>query len=150
MDTAKKIAQYMLSKKVLTPKQVQKLLYYTYSMYLIKYNKSYKEGEMNKLFEDTIEAWEHGPVIRNVYDYIKKVAFSNELVACKEKVTLCDRKTENFIDKVLAVYGNYSGYELEQMTHNESPWQEAMSIGRNTRISDKTIYNFYSKKYNII
>ena len=140
----------MLSKKVLTPKQVQKLLYYAYSMYLIKYNKSYKEGEMNKLFEDTIEAWEHGSDIRNVYDYIKKVDFSNELVACKEKVTLCDRKTENFIDKVLAVYGNYSGYELEQMTHNESPWQEAMSIGRNTRISDKTIYNFYSKKYNII
>ena len=140
----------MLYKKVLTPKQVQKLLYYTYSMYLIKYNKSYKEGEMNKLFEDTIEAWEHGSVIRNVYDYIKKVDFSNELVACKEKVTLCDRKTENFIDKVLAVYGNYSGYELEQMTHNESPWQESMSIGKNTRISDKTIYNFYSKKYNII
>ena len=71
MDT-EKIVQYMLSKKVLTPKQVQKLLYYTYSMYLIKYNKSYKEGEMNKLFEDTIEAWEHGSVIRNVYDYIKK------------------------------------------------------------------------------
>lgn len=150
MDTAKKIAKYMLSKKLLTPKQVQKLLYYAYSLYLVKYNDSYKEGQMKKLFEDKIEAWEHGPVIRNVYDYIKKVAMSNQLVACSEKVNLSDKKTENFIDKILMVYGQFSGYELELMTHAEQPWKEAMNIARNSQISDETIYRYYSNKYKVV
>lgn len=149
MDTAKEIANYMLSKKALTPKQVQKLLYYAYSLYLVKYNDSYNEEQMNRLFNDKIEAWKHGPVVRNVYDYIKKVAFSNELVACKEKIKLSDEKIENFIDKILTVYGDCSGYELEQMTHSEEPWQEAIKKGRNNPISDNTIYNFYANKYKI-
>lgn len=150
MDTAKNIANYMLSKKVLTPKQVQKLLYYAYSLYLIKYNDCYNENNMNRLFEDKIEAWAHGPVIRNVYDYIKAVALSNQLVVCNKTIKLCDTKTENFIDKVLNVYGQYSGYELELMTHSELPWQEAMNFGQNTVISDKTIYDYYSNKYKIL
>lgn len=147
MDTAKEIANYMLSKKALTPKQVQKLLYYAYSLYLIKYNDCYDENNMNKLFNDKMEAWAHGPVIRNVYDYIKNVALSYQLVTCKNKIELSDKKIENFIDKILSVYGQYSGYELELMTHAERPWKEAMNIGRNQVISDKTIYEFFSKKY---
>lgn len=144
MDTAKQIANYMLSKKTLTPKQVQKLLYYAYSLYLVKYNESFMQEGMNKLFEDKIEAWDHGPVIRNVYDYIKKVALSNQLVTCNTKIQLSDIKIENFIDKILKVYGQYSGYELEQMTHSEEPW---IKTSRNNIISDEIIYNYYSNKY---
>lgn len=144
MDTAKQIANYMLSKKTLTPKQVQKLLYYAYSLYLVKYNDSFRQEGMNKLFEDKIEAWEHGPVIRDVYRYIKKVALSNQLVTCNTKIQLSDVKIENFIDKILKVYGQYSGYELEQMTHSEEPWKNTF---RNNIISDKIIYDYYSNKY---
>lgn len=144
MDTAKQIANYMLSKKTLTPKQVQKLLYYAYSLYLVKYNESFMQEGMNKLFEDKIEAWDHGPVIRNVYDYIKKVALSNQLVTCNTKIQLSDIKIENFIDKILKVYGQYSGYELEQMTHSEEPW---IKTSKNNIISDEIIYNYYSNKY---
>lgn len=148
MDTAKNIADYMLSKKALTPKQVQKLLYYAYSLYLIKYNERYDENNMNKLFNDKIEAWKHGPVIRNVYDHIKKVALSYQLVTCKSEIKLSDKKIENFIDKILNVYGQYSGYELELMTHAERPWKEAMETGGlNQIISDKTIYEYFSSKY---
>jgi len=147
MDRAKDIANYMLSKKALTPKQVQKLLYYAYSLYLVKYNENYEQENMNKLFDDKIEAWEHGPVIRAVYDYMKKVAFSYQPVTCKGKVELSEKRIENFIDKILSVYGQYSGYELELMTHAERPWNEAMEIGRNHVISDKTIYEYFSNKY---
>lgn len=144
MDTAKQIANYMLSKKALTPKQVQKLLYYAYSMYLIKYNDSYKREGMNKLFEDKIEAWDHGPVIRTVYDYIKKVALSNELVTCNGKIELSDIRIQNFIDKIIKIYGQFSGYDLEKMTHSEEPW---LKTSRNDVISDEIIYNYYSNKY---
>ena len=107
---------------------------------------------MNKLFEDKIEAWQHGPVVRTVYDYIKGTAYSNELVRCSSEVRLSDTKTENFIDKILAVFGSYSGYELEKKTHSELPWQLTyMDCDGEARcdkvIDDALIYSFYSKKY---
>lgn len=152
MDKAIDIAYYMLSKKPLTPKQVQKLLYYAYSLYLIKYNDNYNPDNMNKLFDDKIEAWKHGPVIRNVYDEIKNVAYSYETITCKDNVRLSDTKIENFIDKILAVYGNCSGYDLEKMTHSELPWQVTYEdcdgeARCNKVISDALIYNFFSNKY---
>lgn len=152
MDRAIDIAKYMLSKKTLTPKQVQKLLYYAYSLYLIKYNDKYEEHNMNRLFNDRIEAWMHGPVIRNVYDYIKTTAYSNELVTCNGTITLSDKRIENFIDKILLVFGQYSGYELEQMTHSETPWKLTyMDCDGEARcskkIDDKLIYDYYSEKY---
>ncbi len=149
MESALNIANYMLSKKVLTPKQVQKLLYYAYSLYLVKYNDKYEENNMNRLFNDKIEAWKHGPVVRDVYDYIKVVAFSYELVSCKGDIRLQDTRTENFINKILNVYGQYSGYELEKMTHNEPPWQIAIEKGWNQQITDRSIYEYFSKKYKI-
>ena len=149
MDTALSIANYMLSKKVLTPKQVQKLLYYAYSMYLVKYNNEYDENNMNRLFEDRIEAWEHGPVIRNVYDRIKNIAYSYQTISYNKQVNLSSKRIENFIDKILMVFGRYSGYELEKMTHAERPWIEAMNIGRNQEISDRTIFEFYTSKYRV-
>lgn len=147
MDTALNIANYMLSKKVLTPKQVQKILYYAYSIYLIKYNDEYNENNMNRLFNDKIEAWEHGPVIRDVYDRIKYFAYSYESISYNKEVQLSNKKIENFINKILTVYGQYSGYELEKMTHNETPWQLAMAKGRNKVITDQSIYEYYSNKY---
>lgn len=149
MDTALNIARYMLSKKIFTPKQIQKLLYYAYSIYLVKYNNQYNENNMNRLFKDTIEAWEHGPVIRNVYEDIKTVASSYDLISYNKEVNLEDKKTENFIDKIISVYGQFSGYELEKMTHSEDPWIEARKKGRNYKISDKTIYEYYNNKYKI-
>lgn len=152
MEKAINIANYMLSKKTLTPKQVQKLLYYAYALYLIKYNESYNSENMDRLFEDKIEAWKHGPVIRNVYNSIKGIAYSYEPICCNSEVKLTNTKIENFIDKILAVFGGYSGYELEKMTHSELPWQltyiDCDGEARCDRvIDDALIYNFYSKKY---
>jgi len=147
MDTALKIAKYMLSKKALSPKQVQKILYYAYAIYLIKYNDEYNENNMNKLFNDKIEAWEHGPVIREVYDYLKYYGHSGDILRFINNEGLSDTKTENFINKILTVYGQYSGYELEKMTHNEEPWKFAFMQNKNEEITDKSIFDYYSKKY---
>ncbi len=147
MDTAVNIANYMLSKKMLSPKQVQKILYYAYSIYLIKYNNEYDENSMNRLFDDKIEAWEHGPVIRSVYEQLRPYGYSYDRIRLIGSRHLSDTKTENFINKILMVYGQYSGYELEKMTHNEAPWNLAMAKGRNVVISDSDIYTYFSNKY---
>ena len=137
----------MLSKKMLSPKQVQKILYYAYSIYLIKYNDEYDENSMNKLFDDKIEAWGHGPVIRSVYEQLRPYGYSYDRIRLIGNNHLSDTKIENFINKILMVYGQYSGYELEKMTHNEAPWNLAMAKGRNVVISDSDIYTYFSNKY---
>ena len=49
MEEIIRITDYILTKGNYTPKQVQKLLFYAYSLYLVKYNKSYSE-DMKKLY----------------------------------------------------------------------------------------------------
>lgn len=138
MEEIIRITDYILTKGNYTPKQVQKLLFYAYSLYLVKYNKSYSE-DMKKLFKGDFEATEHGPVNIKVYKYLK--GFRVHMTAR----TLYEKKNQNFLDKVLLVYGRYSGLELEEMTKQEAPWIRAYSQGKNTIISDKDIFEYYSK-----
>lgn len=50
-----------------------------------------------------------------------------------------------FIKSVIAVYGQYSAYELECMTHQEQPWIEAKSLGvMDMVISDIAMKHYYS------
>ena len=138
MEEIIRITDYILTKGNYTPKQVQKLLFYAYSLYLVKYNKSYSE-DMKKLFKGDFEATEHGPVNIKVHNYLK--GFRVHMTAR----ALYEKKNQNFLDKVLLVYGRYSGLELEEMTKQEAPWIRAYSQGKNTIISDKDIFEYYSK-----
>lgn len=52
---AKKIAKWFLSKESMSPKKIQKLVYYAYSWYLTLMNDSV-EYLNNKLFDEEIKA----------------------------------------------------------------------------------------------
>jgi len=59
------IRKYFLYKNSeLTDIQIQKLVYYAYSWYMVK-NKG------KKLFEERPQAWRHGPVFRSLFDNMK-------------------------------------------------------------------------------
>ena len=69
---AQQIAEYFLwkaqgEKKAVTNKKLQKLLYYAQAWSLVLRDK--------KLFSNKIEAWVHGPAIREVYFEYKKFGF---------------------------------------------------------------------------
>ena len=55
------IAKYFLTKKSLTPKKIQKLVYYAYSWFIALNNQSENQIS-NFLFNEEPEAWIHGPV----------------------------------------------------------------------------------------
>lgn len=147
MENTIDVANYIISKGEFnfTPKKVQKIMYYAYSLYLIKYNDEYSE-EMNKLFDGEFEAWKHGPVNRMVYNYIKNTSM---LELRTKEIKLKEKQNENFLNKVIAIYGRYSGKQLEEMTKKEEPWQRAyipqMDAICTNKISDKDIYNFYHR-----
>ena len=141
MITATIIGEYFLEKNLdLTDIQVQKLVYYAYSWYMVK-----NKGE--KLFDENPEAWIHGPVFKSLY---KNMKINRDIM---EGINFDDRldvETKRFLDIIYNVYGKFSGNELERMTHSESPWINARkglesNEHSNNIISDEDIMNCYGK-----
>lgn len=109
------IGQYFLYKNPeLTDIQIQKLVYYAYSWYMVK-NKG------KKLFDERPQAWRHGPVFRTLFDNMKNY---RKFIDSKDYEKINKEITE-FLDIIYTVYGKFSGNELEEMTHSELPWQNA-------------------------
>lgn len=123
------IGQYFLSKNSeLTDIQIQKLVYYAYSWYMVKNNSQ-------KLFEEKPQAWIHGPVFRTLFDNMKnykKFSNANEFEGIDKEIT-------DFLDVIYKVYGKYSGNELEKMTHSELPWIKARNGLRAAEFSQNII-----------
>lgn len=111
---ATRVGQFFLSKNQdLTDIQIQKLVYYAYSWYMVLH-----DGK--KIFDEQPEAWIHGPVFRSLFNNMKSKSFFD--LSTVEK--MCESNAD-FLDKIYDVYGNYSGNKLEMMTHSELPWKEA-------------------------
>ena len=131
-------------KQKITNKKLQKLLYYAQAWYLV--------FEHKPLFKNKIEAWVHGPTIKEVYDQFKHYGFNNisKIVDTKnlEKIPNVVKK---ILDEVWNVYGKYDGDYLELLTHNEEPWQEARGNLESfepsgNKILLSTMKKFYSNK----
>lgn len=118
-----------------TAKQIQKLTYYAYVWYMIKYNKS--------LLEEKPQAWIHGPVFASLYGSMRSGKFFHH-----EKCEFDNNITE-LLNIVYKVYGKYTGNQLEHMTHLEDPWKKAR-VGlekydiSKQEIKDEDIIAYYS------
>lgn len=140
---------WFLAKDSMSPKKLQKLLYYAYAWTLTLGNESV-DSLKNRLFEEKFQAWVHGPVVPSVYHRFKHYGFSNIPQNKNDKVVF-DEDVENVLNQVWEVYGGYNGNELESMTHQEDPWKNARKglspIEPSTNIiSDKDIFTFYLKE----
>lgn len=147
-NNVKEIAKYFiyLSNKEARPvtnKKLQKLLYYAQAWYLVQ------KGE--KLYEDDIEAWVHGPTIPHMYRQYKKYGYQP---ITGENIELDSIKitgdVRDFLDNIWKLYGNYDADYLELLTHQEDPWilaREGVSSGiASKRVIDTNLMkDFYSK-----
>lgn len=116
--------------------QIQKLTYYAYAWNLALYNE--------KLFEEKPQAWIHGPVFRTLYDAMRYSDFYNTNTLNMQ----IENKTLRILDMIYNLYGKYSGNELEQMAHSESPWKKARTgLDANMRsmreLDDEEIKRYY-------
>ena len=110
--------------------KLQKLLYYAQAFNLAINNKP--------LFEEDIIAWEHGPVVKEVYDIYSQ--YSGGVIPIpKEEVKLTD-KEHDLLVSVWNVYGQFSAWRLRDMTHSETPWKTTL---RNKIISHKKLLDFF-------
>jgi uncharacterized phage-associated protein len=97
-------------KRDLSSYRLQKLLYYIQGVSALFCSEP--------LFLDPCEAWENGPVYREVFLKYKNNAIDDilgDLLADDEK---------EIINGVLECFGRYDGDTLVLFTHNETPWTE--------------------------
>ena len=146
---ANKVAKYFIwkaqgEKKAITNKKLQKLLYYAQAWSLVLNDK--------KLFNEKIEAWVHGPAVRDVYVEYKKFGFGPITESVPDDVVAkIPEDTKNFLDQVWSVYGKRDAAYLEYLSHSEMPWQKAREglephIGSENEISLRDMREFYSSK----
>ena len=129
MFPVKEIAKYFLALSdpkvgdIISNVKLQKLCYYAQGFHLALYEK--------KLFPEKIEAWTHGPVIPALYQAYKK--YGDGAIPRPETCDMSryDTKTQELLNEVYAVYGQYAAWKLRNMTHEETPWVEAKKSRRN-------------------
>ncbi|OLF37597.1 MULTISPECIES: Panacea domain-containing protein [unclassified Psychrobacter] len=105
----------------LTPMKLQKLMFFTQSWYLKSSN--------IPLFDGNFERWQYGPVLPEIYHEFKKFGaknineFGSDMWSERQKVNSSDHQVIDFLEKIIDIYGNYSGTELSWMTHQpETAW----------------------------
>ena len=102
--------------------KLQKLLYYCAAWHMV-----YFDGK--QLISEDFEAWMHGPVIREVWNYYRDESVLYDDIQPVNlgfdiRDILNDEQVE-VIDDALEEYGKRSAYYLECLTHDEKPWREA-------------------------
>jgi uncharacterized phage-associated protein len=136
-DVAAKIVE--LSGGTVDTFKLQKLTYYSQAWHLV--------WESEALFDDPIEAWAAGPVIRRLYDH-HKGRFVITGWEWGDSSNLSPEEAGT-IESVVSAYGRLSGRALSDLTHSEAPWRDARKgLGPTDRsmtvIEQDAIYAFYS------
>lgn len=143
MISDEEVAGYLKSHFNLHTYPLQKVLYYSFADYLVKYGK--------QPFSATFEAFDHGPVDRQVWlegrdmpvkleskasDFIQKSSFRPEI---KNDIDSAVKKYADYFDK-----NNSFENSSKNPTHNiGTPWERAYRLGRNTIISTENIKKYH-------
>lgn len=112
--------------------KLQKLIYYSQAMYSSVHN--------TPLFDEPIQAWENGPVVRKVYHSKNNNEFDNMPVAN------LDENVIRVLQIVNSVYGVLTTDELIKQTHKETPWKDLEELAKNRynpEIKFEIINSFY-------
>ena len=134
MYTALNIAAYVIEEykqqnKGISNLKLQKVLYYIQMESL---------QELSRVaFDDEIEAWRHGPVIRTVYNTFKKYisdAIDPQDSAVRQNYCPVDNELCSLIDNLVLRTLYLDPWELVDKTHQTSPWKNNYRVSYNNAI----------------
>ena len=128
----------------LTHLKLQKLLYYAQGICL--------SVTGNLLFNDKIQAWEHGPVIKKVFDTfshkgrseitIEDAPISVDIIREIES----DASTREILNMTYDNFAIYTAWQLRNMTHNVgTPWYNTYFPNKNNVISTSLIKKYFDE-----
>ena len=141
MASAFDVAAYILERKgEITTLKLQKLVYFAQAWSL--------SLDEKPLFNEKIEAWPNGPVIKDLFDYHRGRHYISSIAdGDSEKLDEDQRAT---IDMLLENYGEKPAYWLERLSHSDPAWIEARgglspTEKGDTEITIDSMVRYYSR-----
>ena len=118
MATVFDVVRYILEQsEPMSAVKLQKLAYYSQAWHLA--------WDGVPLFEDRVEAWANGPVVRRLWDAHKGTfQVTTDTFEDGDSSNLESEETST-IDAVLNYYGDKTPHWLSLLTHQEAPWKDA-------------------------
>jgi uncharacterized phage-associated protein len=138
-DAAKYVLELM--NEQCTTMKLHKLLYYCQAWNLV--------WEDKKLFNEKIEAWANGPVVRELFNYHKGMYWiSKNNLTLGNSSKLSQLQKDN-VKSVISFYGGRTSQWLIDQTHSERPWRDARKgLAPNERgdseITPQSMFDYFS------
>lgn len=128
----------------LTPLKLHKLLYYSQGFCLAILGRP--------LFPEAIEAWEDGPVVRDVYQTYAEDDLRGSYLVQEHRLGNAGSVSEEereVINDVLETYGQFSAWRLRNMTHEEEPWKSNYVAGTKAPIPLDELQGFFAGRIEV-
>lgn len=129
----------------ITHLKLQKLLYYAQGISLGMFQKP--------IFKENIEAWQHGPVVREVYSIYNTFGRKNidiKMDSEKEEIIKKIEDNKEATEVLNLAYDNfaiYTAWQLRQMTHEDNtPWDITQKTKGLGSIIDQSLIRQYFKE----
>lgn len=153
------VANYLLDiaeerKVQLSITSLLKIVYFAHGWHLA--------DQRGPLIGQSFEAWQHGPVVRVLYDSFKTSSGSpithraKKFSAEQNSYILAESEfpatVKELLESILVAYGSYHPFHLSEMTHvADSPWTEVWEAGERgeapgMKISDQKIKDYFLRK----
>jgi len=132
----------------LSPMKLLKLVYYAYGWHL-----ALEDGD--RLFEEGIEAWRHGPVVNSLWGILQDVEGDvlrepiQPFFGTTPDIDPSDKFTQELIDEVWDAYGDFRAIKLSNLTHMpDTPWDQVKkenngSLPDHEPIEDEKIEQYF-------
>ena len=139
---ALKVARYIIAYETkkgrpINNLRLQKLLYFVQAQFLVERNRP--------IFDASIEAWDVGPVIPEVFHTFKFYALSDIPPRDMEKdldwIYPYDRES---VDMILEDCAKYSTAQLIRISVEQLPWKKARNT-KDQNIKNEYIFEFFSQ-----
>ena len=136
----------------MTHMQLQKLIY-------IAHGWSLGSGH-GALIDEQFEAWTFGPVVRKLYDSLRKYGANPipRLIDWGDDTPLngdglsepahdqVDDFVRELLDWTLTAYGSHDAFKLSALTHERgTPWEQVYAKGKNRPIANDSIKQYFGK-----
>ena len=140
LDVANTFLERANKEKIdITPMKLQKLIYLLY--------KNYLKDTRSKLFWDSFEVWQYGPVIPSVYAAFKQYrsnairSYHSNAVGKYNIVSFQNPDFKRNFERVWEKYRDLDGIFLSQLTHQKNTAWSKANEGQIPVLNDNDIYS---------
>lgn len=121
--------------EIISNLKLQKMLYYLQGFFIAAFDK--------KLFEESIEAWQYGPVVREAYFHFKDFGAAAIVLKGDENIIGLPLSENQLFQEVMQEYGQFSAIKLMKMTHEELPWKKTFNENPQGEISYELLKEYF-------